>query len=367
MTQRQSLTVSDPARIEAVLQVGLQVIVQKEVGQERVWARVVGWLPEGAVILDGPAQWVGVGQLFAQNRLLVRFLSLGSFYGFATRVITVLKSPLLVVLEWPKQLDKVPLSSETRCVINVPTQIAPRNPDGSYGPAGEALLADISRGGCQARGKRGDLAAADLSPGRPVRLTLAVPNFPQPLEVQAQIRNTQVTGSEVVMGLRFEDGQAKTLERLQLILAPMLRLGGDNGVSEAPAAESAPAAAPVKAAPAAPPAPKIVTSLALDTQPLAARSASKTPPPGDGPRVFAVPEELRVDTTATKVRLEEMTAERTAAILGVRALGGSMAAVIKAREMVRAWVEKYGEFSVRERRRLLLRDCATIQGLKLIK
>ena len=43
MKERQSLAVSEPAQIEAVLHVGLQVIVQKEVGQERVWARVVGW------------------------------------------------------------------------------------------------------------------------------------------------------------------------------------------------------------------------------------------------------------------------------------------------------------------------------------
>lgn len=62
----------------------------------------MGWVSKGAVILDGPAQWVGLGQLFAQNRLLLRFISLGSFYGFITWVITVIKSPLLVVLEWPK-------------------------------------------------------------------------------------------------------------------------------------------------------------------------------------------------------------------------------------------------------------------------
>ncbi|MFH1032880.1 MAG: PilZ domain-containing protein [Pseudomonadota bacterium] len=363
MKQRQSLAVNEPSQIEAVLQVGLQVIVQKEVGQERIWAKVVGWLPEGAVILDGPAQWVSLGQLFAQNRLLVRFISLGSFYGFATRVITVLKAPLLVVLEWPKQLDKVPLSSETRCVVNVPVQIAPLNRDGSPGVQGEALLADLSRRGCQARGRRGDLAAADLSPGRLVRLTVSVPTFPQALEVAAQIRNTQVTGGEVVMGLRFEEGQTRTLERLQLVLAPMLRLGGENwGAPAASEPEPAPPAPPAPLAPSAP-AGKIAPSLPLDKQPLHGRP----PEPSDGPRVFAVPEELRVDTTATKVRLDEMTAERAAAILGVRALGGSLSAVLKARELVRAWVEKYGEFAVRERRRLLLRDCATIQGLKLIK
>ncbi len=359
MKQRQASTVSEPSQIEALLRVGMQVIVQKEVGQERIWARLVGWLPEGAVILDGPSQWVGLGQLFAQNRLLVRFISLGSFYGFATRVMTVLKAPLLVVLEWPRQMDKVPLSSENRYVVNVPIQLATRGHDGGFSPPGEAQLADLSRGGCQVRGRRGGLAAADLSPGRLVRLTVNVPTFPQALDVLGQIRNTQVTGPEVVMGLRFEAGQTKTLERLQLVLAPMLRLGGEVWGAGVPA--PAPAAPPPSTP--APPVGKIAASLPLDTQPLAARPA----PPRDGPRVFDVPGELRVDTTATKVRLEEMPAERAAAILGVRALGGSMAAVLKAREMVRAWVEKYGEFSVRERRRLLLRDCATIQGLKLIK
>ncbi|MBI5521402.1 MAG: flagellar brake protein [Desulfarculus sp.] len=365
MKERQSVVVQGPAQIEDTLQVGLQVIVQKEVGQERTWAKLVGWVPEGVVILDGPAQWVGMGQLFAQNRLLVRFVSLGSFYGFTAKVLTVIKSPLLVILEWPKQLDKVPLSSETRCVVHVPIHVAPLNRDGSQSTACEALLTDISLGGCQAKGKRAGLPLADFQQGRLVRISLQVPLFPQALDVLAQVRNTQITGSEVVMGLRFEEGQAPALERMHLLLAPMLRLclepaaGLAGGLPPAPA-PAAPAPTP---APASRPGP----ALPLDTAPLAAQAGRDQPPPADGPRVFEVPEHLRVDTTATKVTLEDMPAERAAAILGVRGLGGSMAAMVKARELVRAWVEKHGEPAVRERRRLLLSECAAIQGLKLLK
>lgn len=358
MKERQSVVVQETAQIEATLQVGLQVIVQKEVGQERTWARLVGWVSEGVVIMDGPAQWVGMGQLFAQNRLLVRFVSLGSFYGFTAKVLTVLKSPLLVILEWPKQLDKVPLSSETRCLVNVPIHITPRNRDGSQGQPCEALLTDISLGGCQAKSKRAGLAVADFQQGRQVRISAQVPLFPQALAVLAQIRNTQITGSEVVMGLRFEDGQAKDLERLHLLLAPMLRLH-----LEPATADPVPAAQPIASVPAAQPA----ASIPLDNSPLAARAGQRQPPTADGPRVFPVPDHLRVDTTATKVSLDEMTAERAAAVLGVGGLGGSLAAVVRARELVRAWVEKFGEPAVRERRRLLLRECAAIQGLKLLR
>lgn len=113
----------------------------------------------------------------------------------------------------------------------------------------------------------------------------------------------------MVVGLRCEDGQAKTLDRLLLLLAPLVRLGGE--AVGAPASESPPP-------PAQPftPTGKIADFLPLHTHPLAPRRAAAEP--ADGPRVFAVPEDLRVGTTANKVRLEEMTAERAAGILSWR-------------------------------------------------
>ena len=133
MPAANSKIIDDVAAISACLQVGLEVIVQKEVGQEKQWASIVGWSPEQFLLMDGPATWVGMGQLFAQNRLLIRFISLGSFYGFDAKVLTVFKTPLLVVIEWPRQLECMALSKENRYAVNLGVELIPRESDGSLG------------------------------------------------------------------------------------------------------------------------------------------------------------------------------------------------------------------------------------------
>ena len=133
MAAPNAMIIDNPAAIAACLQVGLEVIVQKDVGQEKQWATIVGWSPEQFLLLDGPATWAAAAQLFPQNRLLIRFISLGSFYGFDAKVLVLFKNPLLVVTEWPRQLERMPLSRENRYAVTLAVDRLAKQASGSGG------------------------------------------------------------------------------------------------------------------------------------------------------------------------------------------------------------------------------------------
>lgn len=367
MAANNSETIGDPAAMVTSFQVGLELIVQKEVSQEKQRANLVGWTAGEYLLIDGPSQWVAMGQLFAQNRLLVRFIALGQFYGFAAKVVTVYKNPLLVVLEWPRNLERIALSSENRYALSTPVEVAGQAGDGGYGEPHPGLLNDISKGGCQVRVKRTPEAARDFFQGSQARLDLNLPGRNAVTSIRAQVRNTQRTGTDLIMGMQFLEGQDAALGLTQMYLAPQLRIEGMQAGGDEP---PAPAAAPASKAPPEPRAgaPGVAYSAGppagrTPAAPVARRATVQGPSPSSPP----VPDDLRVDTTTTPISLEEMTAERAATVLGVSAVGGSMLAVLKCREMVRAWVEKYGESAMRERRGVLLRECARIPGLELTR
>lgn len=389
MPAANSQTIEDPSAIAASLQVGLEVIVQKDVGQEKQWATILGWSAEQFLLLDGPAVWAAAAQLFPQNRLLVRFVSLGSFYGFDAKVLVIFKNPLLVVTEWPRQLERMALSQENRYAVNLPVDLAPVEAEGGLGQTHSGALTDISQGGCQVRLKRTPATTRDFYKGSLARLGLRLTASAPPIPLTAEVRNTQRTGTDLVLGMRFTPDQDKAMAQLQLQLAPQLRANGAPPAPEPapePTPEPAPPApepAPATPAPAATPPPAKETSSprpqppptpaaaepparkASPARPQPPRPARPEPTPAPS-QSRTVPSELRVDTSSTPVTLEDISAERAAAILGVEAVEGSMLAVLKCRELVRAWVEKYGESAMRERRGVLLREANRIDGLRLI-
>jgi|GEM_PF-2677910 len=393
MPAANSQIIEEPSAIAASLQVGLEVIVQKDVGQEKQWATILGWSAEQFLLLDGPAVWAAAAQLFPQNRLLVRFISLGSFYGFDAKVLVLFKNPLLVVTEWPRQLERMALSQENRYAVNLPVELAPVEAEGGLGQNHAGALTDISQGGCQVRLKRAPATTRDFYKGSLARLGLRLTAGAPPIPLTAEVRNTQRTGTDLVLGMRFTPDQDKAMAQLQLQLAPQLRANGAPPAPE-PTPEPAPPApepAPTTPAPAATPPPARETSPSRPqppptpaaTAPPARKAPSARPqplptpaappprparpePPPAPSRSRTVPSELRVDTSSTPVTLEDISAERAAAILGVEAVEGSMLAVLKCRELVRAWVEKYGESAMRERRGVLLREANRIEGLRLV-
>lgn len=374
MAAPNAMIIDNPAAIAACLQVGLEVIVQKDVGQEKQWATIVGWSPEQFLLLDGPATWAAAAQLFPQNRLLIRFISLGSFYGFDAKVLVLFKNPLLVVTEWPRQLERMPLSRENRYAVNLAVELVALEGDGSLGPTHPAILTDISQGGCQVRLRRSPTTVRDFYKGGQARLILRLSEASAPILLTAEVRNIQRTGSDLVMGMRFAPDQDKAMSLLQLQLAPqlsgngLLPPAGEPPSREPPSREPAPAAqGPVTAtseppAAATPPEPKPAPQRGKPAAPPAPQTAPAAPPQ----RCKTASDDQRVDTCNTPITLEEISAERAAAILGVEAVEGSMLAVLKCRELVRAWVEKYGESAMRERRGLLLREAKRIEGLRLV-
>lgn len=356
-TKRVTLTRSE--EMEAVFQVGLPVLVQAQGDAHRHWARLAGWLAGEAVILAlPPAEQQDLGQAGA-GPTLVRFFSLGGFYGFQSPGLAAVESPRLAVLAWPQGLERVPLSSEKRYALRIPMQMTMLGRGREESWPWEAQLGDISLGGCQARLPRGQAEEQALVKGVVLRLAVSLEDEAQDLVVKAQVRNLQCTDRELLLGLRFENGQDQALGRLQLALAPQLLLGGSAETPED--ADPEPEAPPPP--PLAEPAPLAMPP--LDTEPLLPIQAPPSAKTGQRKRKASGPG--KVDTTATRVRLEDISAERAASILEVSDLGGSLAAIIQARETVRAWVEKYGENSVRERAGLLRRECARIEGLLLIR
>jgi len=210
--------------IAATMQVGNEVLVQKELSTDRHWANFVGWIPGEFLFLDGPRQLVKMGFLFKGNVILVRYLHLGTMYGFTSKVYDLIGYPLVVLVEWPAKVEVMRPSSEPRAAANLDAQLFVLRPDGQHMKF-PSVLRDLSCSGCKLLVQRDKISENRFSPGLQTAIQVQIPGQEKLLTLRAEVRNILKQKDDIILGLRFFEDQPDKRAIIAGIMESQLLLG----------------------------------------------------------------------------------------------------------------------------------------------
>ena len=210
--------------ITATMQVGNEVLVQKELSAERHWANFIGWIPGEFLFLDGPRQLVKMGFLFKGNVILVRYLYLGTMYGFTSKVYDLIGYPLMVLVEWPAKVEVMRPSSEPRAAANLEAHLFVLRPDGQHLKF-PATLRDLSCSGCKLLVPRDKKSENRFSSGVQTAIQVQIPGQEKPLTLRAEVRNVLKQKDDIVLGLRFSEDQPDKRAIIASIMERQLLMG----------------------------------------------------------------------------------------------------------------------------------------------
>ncbi len=213
--QRQVL--SDSGEMARVLRVGAEVMLQRELSDQRFAATLAGWVPGEAVIIHEDTPLGLSGELFRRNMLLVRFLSHGAIYGFGSRVLTTMRELSLIILEWPPEMEVVPLSQELRVACR---QSATLRLDGERSLVAE--MRDLSMAGCQVAVALNNPLLSALAAGSRLELSFRLPADQKIERLAAEVRNSRRGQKTMYLGLQFSPEQHDNLALIERIVSMQL-------------------------------------------------------------------------------------------------------------------------------------------------
>ncbi len=349
---RQQVFITNRQQIAQRLRVGQSAILEKELSHEKSLCTILGWEPEHMVLLSLPSKVGQLGFLHTSNAVVIRFLFLGKAYGFVTKVMDLIRDHDLVLVSWPRRLEEVELTREMRFEVKMNISASLKSKSGpEFQPEESIKLLDISTGGCRLSVARNQDNLESYYSGREIEMRIPVAGQTDPAPVRVHIRNTAVTGEDLELGTQFRPGQEDVLERVRETLIPRAAL---EGLLTPEPSEAEPKPAPAEK-PKAPPRPR----------PAKKPAPSTAAPPPAAQRLARHYESEALAELSHEVDLEEVTIDVVADLLGVKSIGGSMAAVVQCRRFVRDWVQNKGWEEARERRLFLLTHCKKIEGLQI--
>lgn len=216
--------ITDAKIIAGTMQVSSEVLVQKELSNERYWANFVGWIPGEFIFLDGPRQLVKQGFLFKGNVIFVRYLHLGTMYGFSTKVYDIIGYPLTVLLEWPEKVDVMRPRTARRAASNLSAQLFLLQPDGDHSQF-PAMLRDLSGAGCKVLVARDKDSENYFKAEAPAAVHVKIPGEDKPFTLRAEIRNILKQKKDIVLGLRFTEDQPEKRAAIEVVVGRQILLG----------------------------------------------------------------------------------------------------------------------------------------------
>lgn len=348
MTEPQQIQISDVHRISDKLRVGHPLLLQKEISQEKTTCHVMGWEPGLYLALFVPARIGQLGFVFPGNAVLLRFVRLGKVYGFAAKVLESYSEYDLVLVEWPKRLEEVGLTSEMRLEINMQVNACVMKTTGlEFLPPQPLKILDISKGGCRLCVSNNPANTATYFNDRHIQIKLPAQGLAQPVNIKAQIRNTSVSGDELELGVQFGPDQDQELAMVRESLIPKASL--EDFLT--PVITKAKKEAKPK---------KVKPKVILKTR--KPRGPTKAPLAKGMARYG---EENQLEEFSKEVHLEDVTVDVICDLLQVKKIEGSMSAKVKCRQFVREWVQNKGWAAARERRSFLLSHCKKISGISI--
>jgi hypothetical protein len=191
-----------PPPVERILRVGSLVFLFTGTGaSERKYpTRLLGWRPGRFLLVGLPQEEGHPAQIPEGAEVILRYVLDGEVYGLRARVLKVQFHPApLLFLDFPKEIENVPLRSEPRVPVRLPAVISWL--PGRRPPSGLAFgyLRDLAADG----GLIEMPLPEDAEPvGRSLHLTFPL-GTEEEVRVNAVVRNHAVDGGTHRLGIAF--------------------------------------------------------------------------------------------------------------------------------------------------------------------
>ncbi|MBI5098332.1 MAG: flagellar brake protein [Nitrospirae bacterium] len=176
-----------------------------------VWTNLTGWEANTCLIAQLPYTGGAPIDLFSRDKCTIRFINDDNAFGFETKVIHVQYHPIpLLFLRYPSVIKKLPFRRHKRLKVNIPAKLYY---DGEL--AVEALVADISEGGCLL--KVLSINAKEFSADKNCRLTFSI--LDTALErLETSVKNIHIHENMKMLGVEFNNISPENLKIIKSFL-----------------------------------------------------------------------------------------------------------------------------------------------------
>jgi hypothetical protein len=202
------------------LDIGLRMALEfgplqaTENSQQRIAAELIGVVHFEFLILRLP--WVpGLKQrLVPHTGMTVRFVAEGELCGFQAEILShAVKPALMLFLAYPEVIERLPLRQHKRLQCALPVQVRSRRGDS------DAIIADLSRGGCRlALNVMGQASLRQMVVGDQLVLTGAFSADGRPQAVTCTVRSVDLAPNRLVLGVAFTEGDKSFWDSLDSFL-----------------------------------------------------------------------------------------------------------------------------------------------------
>ncbi len=151
----------------------------------------------------------------------VRFIAEGAVYGFLSYVLKALPRPKLLLLEYPKKIEKLELRKEGRLYVFIPARIAIESRPETFPGA----VLSLSRNGARLIFQKKPVK--DLTIGRKIKLSMVLPSSKQVPSLIGELRHLHSTSTKLVAGIRLHTDESQSLDAVRGFFKLCFSFSGD--------------------------------------------------------------------------------------------------------------------------------------------
>jgi len=197
----QERPVTQDQDIRFSLELGSTIQMQFSEKSGRVNARFIGMDPGAYIIVTLPKMEELKEQLFREEKIVLRYITDGTIFGFESNVIALNLQPVnMLFLTYPKKIQSCEIRKHKRfdCAYYSHIIVSGVNYKG--------MITNISLGGCQfVMDQSGEQGASEVKAGDSVNLSFQTLEE-RPFEsLPGEVRNVKCSDNRVEIGIRFLD------------------------------------------------------------------------------------------------------------------------------------------------------------------
>lgn len=211
------MTTASPLTVDRILKVGSTVYLYARSGvrgrERKLECELIGWAGGRFLLLTQPMEEGKTAQLPLNEPVTLRYVLEGEVFGLRTRVMRIQFQPVpLLFLSFPTEIENVPLRTEQRVAVRLPTVIS-WTPS-AHPPKGThfGFLRDVTQDGGLLEVS---LEQAKTLKGRSLHVTFAL-GLDNEVAVNAQVKNVAHSGERYRLGIVFNWNSPDDQERVRV-------------------------------------------------------------------------------------------------------------------------------------------------------
>ena len=192
------------------IELGAQVLVQKNGADERINATLVGLEPKAYLILRVNAYSFKQLKIKVKDEFTVRFFCLGTAYGFCAKALGIISKPFrLLFLSYPENIEKFDLRRSKRVTCYIPATAFFKEKEV------KGVISDVGTDGCRFNIKLpGVIEPHHIKVVDKIRLTFPLLGMKGRHDFEGVVRNTSQTPELISLGISFDNVDRKIAQKI---------------------------------------------------------------------------------------------------------------------------------------------------------